>query len=314
MNQDFVFGTEIAPEEVQGAVRTSELGKNGGAHGLNPCLTIWLSYIFSAIVDLESIPPVLRSLSLRHCTRGMDVIHSTQIVTESSLSHVSSPNVLKESFSIGWYYPSLRLGFRTPLRQHTRVVSHSLMLFSTQESLVKFVRDSDSPYLCLNDVEKAFDTIEYTTFLSHLYDLEINGKYWRLIKSWYTNPENVLRHNYVTSHSFDVQRGVRQGSVLSPTLFLVVMSFLLQQLERSGCGLAISGLDIGLCKNMNKHKYTHIHMHIQVHTHACTRTHKHTHTYTTHTHNHTHIITHTYAHTYAHTHTHAHTYISSVGR
>ena len=122
MNQDFVFGTEIAPEEVQGAVRTSELGKNEGADGLNPCLTIWLSYIFSAIVDLESIPPVLRSVSLRHCTRGMDVIHSTQIVTESLLSHV------KESFSIGWYYPSLRLGFRTPFRQHTRVVSHALML------------------------------------------------------------------------------------------------------------------------------------------------------------------------------------------
>ena len=109
--------------------------------------------------------------------------------------------------------------------------------FSTQESLVKFVRDSDSPCLCQNDHEKAFDTIEYTTFLSHLYDLEINGKYWRLIKSWYTNPKNILRHNYVTSHSFDVQRGVRQGSVLSPTLFLVVMNFLLQQLEQSGCGL-----------------------------------------------------------------------------
>ena len=54
-----------------------------------------------------------------------------------------------------------------------------------------------------------------------------------------------MRHNGVTSHSFDVQRGVRQGSVLSPTLFLVVIDSPLQQLEHSGSGLAISGLDTG---------------------------------------------------------------------
>ena len=53
------------------------------------------------------------------------------------------------------------------------------------------------------------------------------------------------------SHGFDVQRGVRQGSVLSPALFLVVRDSLLQQLEHIGSVLAISGLDTGYAAHVD---------------------------------------------------------------
>ena len=39
------------------------------------------------------------------------------------------------------------------------------------------------------------------------------------------------------SQSFPVERGVKQGSVLSPALFLLVMGPLLQQLQLSGLDL-----------------------------------------------------------------------------
>ena len=39
--------------------------------------------------------------------------------------------------------------------------------------------------------------------------------------------------------------GVKQGSVLSPTLFIAVMDSLLRLLENSGQGLTISGLNVG---------------------------------------------------------------------
>ena len=47
------------------------------------------------------------------------------------------------------------------------------------------------------------------------------------------------------SDSYHVERGVKQGSVLSPALFLLVMDPLLTQLQVSGVGLSINSFYAG---------------------------------------------------------------------
>ena len=47
------------------------------------------------------------------------------------------------------------------------------------------------------------------------------------------------------SQSFLIDRGVKQGSVLSPTLFLLIMNPLLQQLQSAELGLSINNLYVG---------------------------------------------------------------------
>ena len=47
------------------------------------------------------------------------------------------------------------------------------------------------------------------------------------------------------SASFDVSRGVKQGSILSPTLFLIVMDLLLKRLQSSQLGLSVNGFYAG---------------------------------------------------------------------
>jgi len=55
-----------------------------------------------------------------------------------------------------------------------------------------------------------------------------------LQRSWYTSPKSMVRVNGVLSSPFTLERGVLQGSVLSPVLFLLIMDPLLKSLQSNG--------------------------------------------------------------------------------
>ena len=66
--------------------------------------------------------------------------------------------------------------------------------------------------------------------------LGINGKCWRLIRDWYTDRVSIVKVNNKCSDCFLVNHVVKQGSVLSPNLFIAVMNSLLSFLESSRRG------------------------------------------------------------------------------
>ena len=78
-----------------------------------------------------------------------------------------------------------------------------------------------------------------------MFKLGINGKCWRLIHNWYSNSESSIKVESDISPSFPVCRGVKQGSVLSPTLFIIVIDSLLKSLNATHLGLSRLGLDMG---------------------------------------------------------------------
>ena len=100
-------------------------------------------------------------------------------------------------------------------------------------------------YLCFYDLQKAFDSVQYPILLKRLYDAGINGRTWRLIKAWYSHPKCKVKVDGQLSTAFTIERGVLQGSVLSPVLFLLVMDPLLRELEESKLGPSISGIYAG---------------------------------------------------------------------
>ena len=95
------------------------------------------------------------------------------------------------------------------------------------------------------DLEKAFDSIEYNVLLHHLYPLGINGKAWRLIKSWYTNPTCAMRFSGSVSTPFVITRSVKQGAVLSPILFNLVMDRVLSEMSNETSSLSVSNVNVG---------------------------------------------------------------------
>ena len=90
--------------------------------------------------------------------------------------------------------------------------------------------------MCFYDLQKAFDSVQYPVLLQCLYDAGINGRAWRLLKSWYTSPKGMVRVNGSLSSMFTLERGVLQGSVLSPVLFSLIMDPLLKSLQSRGLG------------------------------------------------------------------------------
>ena len=73
----------------------------------------------------------------------------------------------------------------------------------------------------------------------------MNSKTWRVLSSWYINCQTSVRLGQHVSPSFTLGRGVRQGSILSPSLFLLVMDPLLRELQSLSVGTSVNDMYAG---------------------------------------------------------------------
>ena len=250
LNCENILDSEIDLEEIECALKALKLGKSGGIDSLDPehicfggeTLRLWLKKIFNRIIALEQIPTTLNEglIIPVHKGKGKDPFKP------ESYRGITLSSVISKLFEI------ILLRRLSPILEEVGVpdfaqtayqkgISCADAIFATQEALLTHVCDGGKPFLCLYDIEKAFDSVELPILLKQLFSIGINGKLWRLLKHWYSTSSAKVKVNGHISSSFDICRGVRQGSVLSPTLFLAVMDILLKRLRESGHGLHVRG-------------------------------------------------------------------------
>ena len=85
-------------------------------------------------------------------------------------------------------------------------------------------------YLGFIDVSKAFDTVDRDTLFNHIWDNGIQGKAWRLVHTLYKRVDNKVIFGDFQSETYEVFNGVKQGCILSPCLFNLVMQDLQKML------------------------------------------------------------------------------------
>ena len=67
----------------------------------------------------------------------------------------------------------------------------------------------------------------------------MKGKMWRVIKTMYTSSRSAVLLEGEKSSTFRVKQGVAQGCSLSPILFSVFISDLLDEIDRTQIGIQL---------------------------------------------------------------------------
>ena len=97
---------------------------------------------------------------------------------------------------------------------------------------------NSSLFLATLDAEKCFDSICHVSLFLKLIDV-LPTYQWLLLYNWYRKLHAVVKWNGCYSTTFNITRGTRQGSKLSPYLFNIFINQLLLDLNDCDIGVRI---------------------------------------------------------------------------
>jgi len=96
-------------------------------------------------------------------------------------------------------------------------------------------REKKKTYCCFLDIRKAYDTVFRDGLWLELLKKGVQGKMWRVIKNMYKVVESCVRIGpNAKTDWFGLEVGLRQGCILSPTLFLIFINGLAERLKEVG--------------------------------------------------------------------------------
>jgi len=84
-------------------------------------------------------------------------------------------------------------------------------------------------YTTFVDFEKAFDSIDRDTIWRLMQHYGFPPKFIQIIKQLYEDSTCQIIHNGKLTDPFKVKTGVRQGCMLSPTIFLIVIDWIMKR-------------------------------------------------------------------------------------
>jgi len=116
--------------------------------------------------------------------------------------------------------------------------------FVLQETINHYKERSDGTCVAFLDSSKAFDTVWHVGLLHKLSEIGIPPKVWLILDKIYSNARSCVLVNNIYSRFFRQQRGLCQGSILSPKLYVLFINDLLHKLSYSKKGTMILDVHI----------------------------------------------------------------------
>ena len=104
-------------------------------------------------------------------------------------------------------------------------------------NIIEYYCKNNSRYIfgCFVDFKKAFDSIPRHTLFQKLLDHDINGRFYDCLVNIYSNDIACIKVGDYLTPSFLTNQGVKQGCILSPTLFNIFLSDFQPLIETTAC-------------------------------------------------------------------------------
>ena len=102
---------------------------------------------------------------------------------------------------------------------------------------------NQSVYLCFIDYSKAFDCVDHNVLWNTLRSMGVSEHLIDLQRNLYEGQTATVRTEYGSTERFRIEKGVRQGCILSPTLFNLYAERIMREagLEESDIGVRVGG-------------------------------------------------------------------------
>jgi hypothetical protein len=119
--------------------------------------------------------------------------------------------------------------------------SVDMCVYVLSEAIEYFKQRNTTVFVTYLDATKAFDRVNHWTLFKKLLDRGVPAFLVRILAFWYSNQSMCVKWGDLFSEKFYVSNGVRQGGILSPSLFNVYMDDLSKQLSSINTGCSIGG-------------------------------------------------------------------------
>ena len=108
------------------------------------------------------------------------------------------------------------------------------------------LQEGKNTFACFVDFQKAFDWVNRDLLEYKLLCSGIDGKFYNAIKVLYKAPVACLQINNLRTSWFPTPFGVKQGDVLSPTLFALYVNDLAQEIKQVNLGIPIDDVNLSI--------------------------------------------------------------------
>ena len=100
------------------------------------------------------------------------------------------------------------------------------------------------------DLTKAFDLLDHNQVLNLLKKAGVTGKFGVCIQNWLCGRSQYVEAEKIKSRTVPVGKSCVQGSVLGPTLWLIYVQSLMDELKKSGVNYYGYADDIAIIKTI----------------------------------------------------------------